>query len=115
MELLLLVGLVVGEFVDVRWNWKVELNSGKDLSVAVGVAFVFHQWKAVAVRAQVELLLDVVVVSHTNQQVSFHVNVHVHFRVFFKRDLAANYDALFCLRCFSLSSVPPFGVAFVRL
>ena len=97
VELLLLVGLVLGEFVDVRWNWKVELNSGKDLSVAVGVAFVFYQWEAVAVRAQVELLLDVVVVSHTNQQVSFHVNVHVHFRVFFKRYFAANYDALFCL------------------
>ena len=97
------------------WNRKVELNGSKDLSVGVGVSFVLHEGKAVAVSAQVELLLDVIVVSHADQQVSFHVDVHVHFRVFFKRDLAANYDALFCLRCFSLSSVSSFWVAFVRL
>jgi hypothetical protein len=97
VELLLLLSLTLGEFVYVLGHLKVKLNSSEDLAYLMRVSFVFDQRQAVAVGREVKLLLDIVIIGHTDQQVALHVDVNVYFGVLLEGNFAADYNPLFCV------------------
>lgn len=61
----------------------------------MGISFVLYEGQAVAVGAEVEFFLDVVVVGHANEEVSFHIHEDVDLGTFLQRDFAADNHSFF--------------------